>query len=126
MKVLQTTNAPSASEIYAQGKIVNGLLFASGQLPVDVNTGEIVGDDITSQTEQVMKNVQAILSAAGVDLHAVVKTTCFLKDLNDFAAFNAAYAKVFAGDVPARSAFEVARLPKDVLVEIEFIAAVEQ
>jgi len=126
MKVLQTTNAPSASEIYAQGKIVNGLLFASGQLPVDANTGEIVGDDITSQTEQVMKNVQAILSAAGVDFRAVVKTTCFLKNLNDFAAFNAAYAKVFAGDVPARSAFEVAQLPKDVLVEIEFIAAVSE
>jgi len=124
MKIVKTDKAPGAIGPYVQGKIVNGLLFASGQIPLDAQTGEIVGKDITAQTEQVMKNVAAMLDAVGVDFSAVVKTTCFLKDMNDFAAFNEVYGKAFHGDFPARSAIEVARLPKDVLVEVEVIAAV--
>lgn len=125
MKTIQTTNAPAAIGPYAQGKVVNGLLFASGQVPLDPKSGEVVGEDITAQTKQVLQNIHGILEAAGVGFNAVVKTTCFLKDMNDFSAFNEVYATAFQESYPARSAVEVARLPKDVLVEIEVIAVVQ-
>ncbi|MHC5217646.1 RidA family protein [Enterococcus sp. LJL128] len=124
IRKIHTENAPKAIGPYVQGNIVNGLLFASGQVPLDPATGEIVGDTIEAQTKQVIKNIQAILDEAGSSFDQVVKTTCFLKDMNDFAAFNEVYAAAFSTKLPARSAVEVARLPKDVLIEIEVIAAV--
>ena len=124
MKTISTTNAPAAIGPYVQGNIAGGLLFASGQIPLDPETGEIVGSTIEEQTVQVMKNVAAILEAAGTDFDHVVKTTCFLNDMNDFAAFNAEYAKSFGEVRPARSAVAVEKLPKGALVEVEVIAEV--
>lgn len=124
MKTISTANAPAAIGPYAQGNIAGGLLFASGQIPLDPETGEIVGSAIEEQTAQVMKNVAAILEAAGTDFDHVVKTTCFLNDMNDFAAFNAEYAKSFGEVRPARSAVAVEKLPKGALVEVEVIAEV--
>ena len=124
MKTISTTSAPAALGPYAPGNIAGGLLFASGQIPLDPETGEIVGSTIEEQTAQVMKNVAAILEAAGADFDHVVKTTCFLNDLNDFAAFNAEYAKSFGEVRPARSAVAVEKLPKGALVEVEVIAEV--
>lgn len=124
MKTISTTSAPAAIGPYAQGNIAGGLLFASGQIPLDLETGEIVGSTIEEQTAQVMKNVAAILEAAGTDFDHVVKTTCFLNDMNDFAAFNAEYAKSFGEVRPARSAVAVEKLPKGALVEVEVIAKV--
>lgn len=124
MKTISTTSAPAAIGPYAQGNIAGGLLFASGQIPLDPETGEIVGSTIEEQTAQVMKNVAAILEAAGADFDHVVKTTCFLNDMNDFAAFNAEYAKSFGEVRPARSAVAVEKLPKGALVEVEVIAEV--
>lgn len=124
MKTISTANAPAAIGPYAQGNIAGGLLFASGQIPLDPETGEIVGSTIEEQTAQVMKNVAAILEAAGTDFDHVVKTTCFLNDMNDFAAFNAEYSKSFGEVRPARSAVAVEKLPKGALVEVEAIAEV--
>lgn len=124
MKTISTANAPAAIGPYTQGNIAGGLLFASGQIPLDPETGEIVGSTIEEQTAQVMKNVAAILEAAGTDFDHVVKTTCFLNDMNDFAAFNAEYAKSFGEVRPARSAVAVEKLPKGALVEVEVIAEV--
>lgn len=124
MKTISTTSAPAAIGPYAQGNIAGGLLFASGQIPLDPETGEIVGSTIEEQTAQVMKNVAAILEAAGTDFDHVVKTTCFLNDMNDFAVFNAEYAKSFGEVRPARSAVAVEKLPKGALVEVEVIAEV--
>lgn len=124
MKTISTANAPAAIGPYAQGNIAGGLLFASGQIPLDPETGEIVGSTIEEQTAQVMKNVAAILEAAGTDFDHVVKTTCFLNDMNDFAAFNAEYAKSFGEVRPARSAVAVEKLPKGALVEVEVVAEV--
>ena len=124
MKTISTTNAPAAIGPYAPGNIAGGLRFASGQIPLDPETGEIVGSTIEEQTAQVMKNVAAILEAAGTDFDHVVKTTCFLNDMNDFAAFNAEYAKSFGEVRPARSAVAVEKLPKGALVEVEVIAEV--
>ena len=124
MKTISTANAPAAIGPYAQGNIAGGLLFASGQIPLDPETGEIVGSTIEEQTAQVMKNVAAILEAAGTDFDHVVKTTCFLNDMNDFAAFNAEYAKSFGEVRPARSAVAVEKLPKGARVEVEVIAEV--
>lgn len=124
MKTISTANAPAAIGPYAQGNIAGGLLFASGQIPLDPETGEIVGSTIEEQTAQVMKNVAAILEAAGTDFDHVVKTTCFLNDMNDFAAFNAEYAKSFGEVRPARSAVAVEKLPRGALVEVEVIAEV--
>lgn len=124
MKTISTTSAPAAIGPYAQGNIAGGLLFASGQIPLDPEKGEIVGSTIEEQTAQVMKNVAAILEAAGTDFDHVVKTTCFLNDMNDFAAFNAEYAKSFGEVRPARSAVAVEKLPKGALVEVEVIAEV--
>ena len=124
MKTISTANAPAAIGPDAQGNIAGGLLFASGQIPLDPETGEIVGSTIEEQTAQAMKNVAAILEAAGTDFDHVVKTTCFLNDMNDFAAFNAEYAKSFGEVRPARSAVAVEKLPKGALVEVEVIAEV--
>ena len=121
-KVISTTNAPAAIGPYSQAIEVNGMVFASGQIPVDPATGEVAGDKIETQAEQSCKNVGAILEEAGLTFDNVIKTTCFLADMGDFAAFNEVYAKYFTGTYPARSCVEVARLPKDVLIEIEAIA----
>lgn len=125
IKKIHTDKAPAAIGPYVQGKIVGNLLFASGQVPLSPKTGEIVGETIQEQTEQVLKNISAILKEAGTDFNHVVKTTCFLSDMNDFVPFNEVYATAFTNDFPARSAVEVARLPKDVKIEIEIIAEVD-
>lgn len=125
MNIIATPNAPAAIGPYVQGKIVNGLLYASGQIPLNPLDGEIVGDTIELQTEQVMKNIAAILKAAHSDFDSVIKTTCFLKNIEDFSKFNAIYSKFFDKNFPARSAVEVAGLPKEVLIEIEFIAEIK-
>ena len=122
MKIISTNKAPAAIGPYSQAYKVNGFLFTSGQVPLDPDTGTIVGTEIEAQAEQSCKNIGAILEAAGIDFSKVIKTTCFLADMNDFAKFNAVYEKYFASK-PARSCVEVARLPKDGLVEIEVIAA---
>ena len=124
MKKISTDKAPAAIGPYSQGIIAGDFLFASGQIPIDPANGEIKGSDITQQAEQVMKNVGAILAEAGTDYARVVKTTCFLADMGDFAAFNEVYAKYFTSK-PARSCVAVKTLPKNVLCEIEVIAAVE-
>ena len=124
MKIIHTDDAPKAIGPYVQGKIVNGFLFASGQVPLDPTSGEVVGETIEEQTAQVIKNIEAIMKAAGITSNEIVKTTCFLSDMNHFQAFNTVYATLFTDELPARSAVEVARLPKDVLVEIEIIAVV--
>lgn len=121
-KKVHTDKAPAAIGPYVQGRIVGNLLFASGQVPLSPATGEIIGSTIQEQTQQVLKNVGAILEAAGTDFDHVVKTTCFLSDMNEFVAFNEVYATAFSADFPARSTVEVARLPKDVKVEVEVIA----
>ena len=125
MKTIHTDQAPAAIGPYVQGNIVGGLLFASGQIALDPATGNLVGSTIEEQTEQVMKNIAALLEAAGTDFDHVVKTTCFLADINDFATFNAVYAQSFGEQRPARSAVGVAGLPKGALVEVEVIANVE-
>lgn len=123
MKTISTTNAPAAIGPYVQGIVVNGMFYSSGQIPLTPQ-GEVVEGSITEQTAQVFANLNAVLTEAGSSLSKVVKTLVFLKDMNDFAEFNEAYEKHFAGHKPARSAVEVARLPKDVKVEIEVIAIV--
>lgn len=124
MKTIQTSNAPAAIGPYSQAKVVNGFVFASGQNPLNPATGEVEGTTIEAQAEQVMKNVGAILKEAGVGFENVVKTTCFLAEMADFAAFNSVYEKYFTGK-PARSCVAVKQLPKNVLVEVEVIAAAE-
>lgn len=120
MKKIETNLAPGAIGPYSQGFAVNGFVFTSGQIPVDPATGAIP-EGIAAQTEQSCKNVAAILDAAGSNMSKVIKTTCFLADMNDFAAFNEVYAQYFVGK-PARSCVAVKALPKDVLCEIEAIA----
>ncbi|MCB4994922.1 RidA family protein [Streptococcus mutans] len=122
MKKIHTDKAPVAIGPYVQGKIVGNLLFASGQVPLSPETGQVIGTTIEEQTQQVLKNISAILTEAGTDFDHVVKTTCFLSDIDDFVPFNEVYATAFKSDFPARSAVEVARLPKDVKIEIEVIA----
>lgn len=119
--VTNTTNAPAAIGPYSQAILANGFLFASGQIPLSPVTGEVVGTTITEQAEQSCKNVGAILEANGLDFEKVIKTTCFLADMADFAAFNEVYAKYFTGK-PARSCVAVKALPKGVLCEVEVIA----
>lgn len=114
--------APKAIGPYSQAIIANGFVFCSGQTPIDPATGNLVEGDITVQTHQVFKNLIAVLAAAGTDMDHVVKSNVFLKDMNNFAAMNAVYASYFKGTPPARSTIEVARLPKDCIVEIEMIA----
>lgn len=121
-KTIHTDKAPAAIGPYVQGKVVGNFLFASGQVPLSPETGEVIGTSIQEQTKQVLKNISAILAEAGTDFDHVVKTTCFLSDMDDFVPFNEVYATALKADFPARSAVEVARLPKDVKVEIEVIA----
>lgn len=123
LKKIATDKAPAAIGPYSQGILVNGLLFASGQIPLNPATGEIEGADITAQAELVCKNIGELLKAAGTDYTRVVKTTCFLAEMGDFAAFNEVYAKYFT-EKPARSCVAVKTLPKNVLCEVEVIAAV--
>ncbi|MEG2144438.1 MAG: RidA family protein [Oscillospiraceae bacterium] len=124
-KVIATKNAPGALGPYSQAISMGNFLFASGQLGLVPETGEFAGADVVSQTIQALKNLGAILKEAGMDYSSVVKTTVFLKDMNDFAAMNAEYAKFFTSECPARCAFEVAKLPKNGLVEIDAIACKE-
>ena len=121
LKVTTTKNAPAAIGPYSQAIEANGFLFASGQIPLCPETGEVVGTTITEQAEQSCKNIGAILNANGLTFENVVKTTCFLADMADFTAFNAVYAKYFVGK-PARSCVAVKALPKGVLCEVEIIA----
>ena len=123
LQKISTEKAPAAIGPYSQGIVVNGILFASGQISINPATGAIEGEDITAQAELVCKNIGALLEAAGTDYTKVVKTTCFLADMGDFAAFNEVYAKYFT-EKPARSCVAVKALPKNVLCEVEVIAAV--
>ena len=122
-QVIHTDKAPAAIGPYSQAIQIGDLLFVSGQVPIDPSTGAIVEGDIKAQAQQSLNNLKAILNAAGTNMGAVVKTTVFLADMNDFAAMNEVYAQFFQEPFPARSAVQVGRLPKDVLVEIEAIAA---
>ena len=120
-KIISTTDAPAAVGPYSQAVQAGNTLYCSGQIGLDPATGAMSGDDIRTQTEQVMKNIAAVLAAAGTGFENVVKTTCFLADINDFAVFNEIYAKYFTGK-PARSCVAAAALPKGALVEVEVIA----
>ena len=122
-KVIATKNAPGAIGPYSQAIEVHGMLFISGQIPINPETGNIVEGGIYEQTEQVMKNLEGILTEAGYTFDDVVKSTCLLSDMANFAAMNEVYGKRFAQNPPARAAFAVRTLPKEVLVEIEMIAA---
>ncbi|MEH7236333.1 RidA family protein [Bacillus sp. JJ1562] len=124
MRQVQTNQAPAAIGPYSQGIIVNNMFFSSGQIPL-TPAGELVSGGIKEQTVQVFKNLQAVLAEAGASLDTVVKATVFIKNMDDFAELNEIYGEFFAGHKPARSTVEVARLPKDVLVEIEVIALVK-
>lgn len=121
MRVISTNEAPAAIGPYAQAIVADGWLFTSGQIPLTA-AGQLAGSDIESQTEQVFDNLAAVLGAAGASLTQVVKTTVFVQDLNDFARLNAVYERRFGSHKPARSTVQVARLPRDVLVEIEVVA----
>lgn len=120
-EIISTTSAPAALGPYSQGIDAGSIVITSGQVPIDPATGAIP-ETIADQTRQSLNNVKGVLAAAGLTMDNVIKTTVFLKDMNDFAAMNEVYATFFPGNPPARSAVEVARLPKDVLVEIEAIA----
>ncbi len=122
-KIISTDAAPAAIGPYSQGNVYGNLLFTSGQIPLNPSTGEIVGTTVEEQTEQVLKNLKAVLEEGGSSLNKVLKTTVFIKDMNDFGKINEVYGKFFTeGAYPSRSAVEVARLPKDVLVEVEAVA----
>jgi len=120
--IVLTDKGPKPIGPYSQAIRANGFLYVSGQVALDPKTGELLGNDVAQQTQRTLENVKGILEAAGSNLHHVVKTTVFLKDMNDFAAMNETYAKYFPSAPPARSTVQVARLPKDALVEIEVIA----
>lgn len=121
MKIIDTAAAPKAIGPYAQAVLIDGWLFSSGQIPLTAD-GQLAGADIEAQTEQVFDNLEAVLAAAGASLAQVVKSTVFVKDLQDFARLNSVYARRFGAHTPARSTVEVARLPRDVKVEIEVVA----
>ena len=121
-KIVHTSNAPAAIGPYSQAIEVNGMLFISGQIPVDPKTSKIVDGGITEQTEQVMKNIEAVLTEAGYSFTDVVKSTCLLSDMANFAAMNTVYGKYYSEIPPARAAFAVKELPLGVMVEIETIA----
>jgi len=123
-KVVQTDTAPKALGPYSQAIVAAGMVYCAGQIPLDPGTGNIVAGGVAEQTHQVLKNLRAVLKAAGSDLDRAVKTTVFIKNMNDFAAMNEVYGRpeYFGSAAPARSTVEVARLPRDVLVEIEVVA----
>lgn len=125
MKIIQTNQAPQAIGPYSQAVQVGNLLYTSGQVPL-TPAGEVVDGDVREQTHQVLKNITSILSEAGTNLENVVKTTIFIKNMNDFQAINEVYASYFNDHKPARSTVEVARLPKDVLIEMEVIALISE
>lgn len=122
--VVNTDRGPKPIGPYSQAIKSGGLIFLSGQVALDPKSGELIGGDIRQQTERTLNNIKAILEAAGANMHHVVKSTVFLKDLNDFAAMNEIYGRYFTSAPPARSTVQVAKLPKDALVEIEIVAAV--
>lgn len=124
MKIIQTQNAPAAIGPYSQGIIVNNIFYSSGQIPL-TSEGQMVTGDIKEQTHQVFKNLQALLESAGASFETVMKATVFIKNMDDFAAINEVYGQYFNTHKPARSCVEVARLPKDALIEIEVIALVK-
>ena len=121
-KIVATDKAPAAIGPYAQANIIGDLVITSGQIPIDPATGNLVEGDIAAQTKQVFENLKAVLEAAGSGLDKIVKTTCFMDNMSDFAKMNEVYASFFSGDYPSRSAVEVAKLPKGALIEIEAIA----
>lgn len=123
MEKIHTDKAPAAVGPYSQAIAANGMLYTSGQIPLDPQTGAITGKNIKEQAEQVMKNLMAVLEAAGTNAGKVVKTLCFLADMNDFAAFNEVYARYFT-EKPARSCVEVSALPKGALCEVELVAVI--
>ena len=124
-QIIATKQAPAAIGPYSQGVKANGFLFLSGQVALDPASGQVVGADIRTQTERVLKNLEAVLAAGGSSLAAVVKTTVSLADMNDFAAMNEVYGRFFSQEPPARATVQAARLPKDVKVEIDLIALAE-
>jgi 2-iminobutanoate/2-iminopropanoate deaminase len=124
LSIVATEGAPAAIGPYAQGQVIGNLVFTAGQIPLDPVSMDVDGEDIETQTERVMKNLDAVLQAAGSSLSRVVKTTCFLVDLNDFQAFNSIYGRWFGDHKPARSTVQVAKLPRGVLVEVECVAAI--
>lgn len=124
METINSASAPEAIGPYSQAKKVGNFIFCSGQIPLDPKTMQIVNGGIREQTRQVCENLKAVLAAAGTDFRSVVKTTCYLKDMSDFVDFNQVYQEFFGETKPARATVEAARLPKDVLVEIELIAVV--
>ena len=121
-KIIKTTDAPQAIGPYSQAVQAGGFVFVSGQIPIEPKTGNVVQADIKAQTKLVMENAKAILAAAGYGMQDVIKSTIFLKDIADFAAVNEVYGGYFTSDPPARATVEVSRLPKDVAIEIDFIA----
>jgi 2-iminobutanoate/2-iminopropanoate deaminase len=123
--VISTSKAPAALGPYSQAVCWRDLLFVSGQIPIDPTTNQVVEGDVAAQTERVLKNLAAILEAAGASLGQVLKTTVYLTDLNDFGKMNEIYARFFSEQAPARATVQVARLPRDVSVEIELIAAAQ-
>ena len=125
IKRVETANAPAAIGPYSQGIIANGFVYTAGQIPLDPATGELVQGDIATQTKRVMESLKAILEQAGASLQTVVKTTVFLKSMDDFAAMNTVYAEYFGDHKPARSTVQAAKLPRDVNVEIEAVAVVK-
>ena len=124
-KIFATTNAPGAIGPYSQAVQAGNVVFVSGQLPIDPATGNFAGDDIKSQTRQSLTNIKNILASEGIEMSQILRTGVLLKDMNMFADMNAVYGEFFEGDYPARAAVEVARLPKDALVEIEAVAYVK-
>ena len=124
MKVVNTSKAPEALGPYSHATVINGLVFTSGQIPLNLD-GEIVSDDVKAQTKQVLENLKVVLDEAGSDIDSVIKATIFIADMNEFQNINEVYGEYFAKHQPARSCVEVARLPKDVKVEIEVIAEVK-
>ncbi|MDQ3801201.1 MAG: RidA family protein [Acidobacteriota bacterium] len=123
-EIISTENAPGAIGPYSQAVRAGNMIFLSGQIPIDPQTGAFVSDDVAEQTEQVMKNLSAVLEAAGASLNNVVKTTVFLADMNDFTAMNEVYGRYFVENKPARATVQAARLPRDARVEIECIAVI--
>jgi 2-iminobutanoate/2-iminopropanoate deaminase len=121
-QIISTNDGPKAIGPYSQAIKANGLVFVSGQISLDPGTQQLIGGDVAAQTERVLQNITGILRAAGSSLAQVVKTTVFLKNMDDFAAMNEVYGRYFQADPPARSTVEVSRLPKDVLVEIDVVA----
>lgn len=124
-QVIQTDNAPAAVGPYSQAIIANGFVFTAGQIAIDPSIGKVIEGDISAQTRQVLMNIQALLEASGTNLDRVIKTTVFLKNMDDFAAMNAVYGEFFPNNPPARSTVQVAKLPLDVLIEIEAIALID-